>query len=94
MSKKWKNGLKTTYSCIVELNPNNFQTKHCRTSQQSPQPTKGKLKKMSNTLGVGSSNLMHTSLFSRISINYTVYSTYNEREIKKNQTCDAVRLGF
>jgi hypothetical protein len=26
-----------TYSCIVELNPNNCRTKHCRTSQQSPQ---------------------------------------------------------
>ena len=28
--------LKTTYSCIVELNQKNCQTKHCRTSQQSP----------------------------------------------------------
>ena len=38
--KKWlkneKIRLKTTYSCIVKLNPNNCRTKHCRTSQQSP----------------------------------------------------------
>ncbi len=37
--KNEKIRLKTTYSCIVELNPNNCRTKHCRTSQQSPKFT-------------------------------------------------------
>ena len=34
--KNEKIRLKTTYSCIVELNPNNCRTKHCRTSQRFP----------------------------------------------------------
>ncbi len=34
--KKLKNKTKKTYSCIVELNPNNCRTKNCWTSQRFP----------------------------------------------------------